>query len=137
MTVQPNVTNSIQIAPGTGKEIIIIVIAIIILYIIVQVISYWRIFNKAGRPGWLTLVPVVNQKVTFEIAGAEWSAIYLFNFAHYYARTVMTASLAEHFGKSKTWGIMMLGNLPFIGYPILAFGSSKYISSSAKTESIV
>ena len=42
------------------------------------------------------------------------------------ATLVVSINVAKKFGKSTVFGVFLLGLLPFIGYPILAFGSAKY-----------
>lgn len=36
------------------------------LYIIIQIIAYWRIFTKAGQAGWKCLVPILSQYTAFK-----------------------------------------------------------------------
>ena len=44
--------------------------AIILLVVsIYQIIVMWRIFSKAGKPGWASLIPIYNTIVLFQICG--------------------------------------------------------------------
>lgn len=52
----------------------------IVLFLIVPLVvwSFWRIFSKAGFPGWLALgmlVPLVNLGLLFYLGFAEWPAL--------------------------------------------------------------
>lgn len=57
---------------GATEWIILVFIALVI------VLPYWRIFTKAGFPGWLSLtmiIPGVNLLALFYLAFAEWPAL--------------------------------------------------------------
>ena len=53
-----------------------IVSGILVLFVIpIIVIPYWKIFNKAGFSGWLSLlmmVPLANLIVLYVVAFSEW-----------------------------------------------------------------
>ena len=40
----------------------------LIVYYILMVIAYWKLFEKAGIPGWLSVIPIVNVYFMFKIA---------------------------------------------------------------------
>ena len=102
---------------------LVFILAISIFMTIVQ----WKIFVKAGEPGWAVLVPFygsyVMAKITF---GNGWlfllAAIPLVNIVFL---IMMTNRLSKAFGHGVgfTFGLLFLA---FIFYPILAFGSSEY-----------
>ena len=58
--------------PGTGFWILIIFIIAFYLYV------YWRIFEKAGKPGWASLIPIYNTIILLEIVGKPWWWLLLF-----------------------------------------------------------
>ena len=39
-----------------------------LLYLVPAIVLYWRIFTKAGKPGWQSIVPVYNAVVLADIA---------------------------------------------------------------------
>jgi hypothetical protein len=42
-------------------------------------VGWWRTFEKAGRPGWTSAIPIYNFQVALEIAGhPAWWVILLF-----------------------------------------------------------
>ncbi|TAK35295.1 MAG: hypothetical protein EPO21_06220 [Chloroflexota bacterium] len=60
--------------PGIGVPELMIVLAMLAIAGIV-VVPYWRIFSRAGFPGWLglgQLVPLLNIILLFYLAFAEW-----------------------------------------------------------------
>jgi len=90
--------------------------------------SQWIIFQKAGKRGWYSLVPVYGALVLLQIIGKPWWWILLFliPFANIVFAIWMLNLLSKSYGKSEgfTVGLILLS---FIFYPILAFGDAKYI----------
>lgn len=121
-------------------------IGIIIVSIIV-LIARWKLFKKAGRKPWESLIPIHSDIVEFELGGIEtywyfvnyvvlipflgwffgWIAIIAINFWRCIA-------LSKSFGKSTGFGVLM-GFFPFVAYPMLAFGNSQYIGPQTNTSS--
>ncbi len=52
-----------------------IYLLIFILWYVLQVIAYWKVFSKAGQPGWKSLIPFYNQYVQFRIS---WRIPYMY-----------------------------------------------------------
>jgi hypothetical protein len=101
---------------------------VIMLLICVAVIaSVWRVFTKAGKPGWAAIVPIYNVLVMFEIAGMPaWNIILLFiPIANLYAAFKMSVGIAKAFGQGTGFGLglMFLG---FVFWPVLGFGNAQY-----------
>ncbi len=102
----------------------------IIIYLVVLVLmiaSYWKIFTKAGKPGWASLVPIYNIIVLLEVARQPlWMIILLFiPIANIVVYIIVAIELSKNFGKSGGFaaGLILLS---IIFYPILAFGSAEY-----------
>lgn len=104
------------------------IISIISLIII---IAMWKIFTKAGKPGWAAIIPIYNAVVLFQISGlSPWLLLIglipgLGQMALGIIGIIATFRLATAFGKDVGYGFGLLF-LPFIFYPILAFGDAKY-----------
>ena len=115
----------------------LIVLWILVLVITVFLIaSMWKVFEKAGRPGWAAIVPIYNSWVGFEIAGKPgwWALIGLVPFVNiiYIVLWIIAClEIAKRFGKSDIWGFFMLFLFSFIGWPILGFGDAKYQAPGA------
>ena len=117
-------------AAGSIIGIIFISIFFAILYfgiIAFYIISLWKIFVKAGRPGWAAIIPFYNIFVEIEIVGLPWW-VFLLVFipgANIAALILISINLANVFGKSTGFavGLIFLG---FVFIPILAFDDSKY-----------
>ncbi len=110
----------------------------IIILVVIYIISMWKIFTKAGQPGWAAIVPVYNIIVQLNVQGrpAWWVIWWLIPFVNYVSTWVMMIitgiDLSKRFGKSGGFaaGIILL---PFIFLPILAFGSSQYQAAPTAT----
>lgn len=98
-----------------------------LVVILLIVISMWKIFVKAGKPGWAAIVPIYNLIVILEIAGKPiwWFILLLIPFVNIIVLIMVLIAFAKNFGKGAGFAIGML-ILPFIFYPMLAFGDAKY-----------
>jgi len=102
---------------------------IYLISIVVVAVSMWKIFVKAGKPGWAALIPIYNLYMFLVIAGRPgwWLILYIVPIVNIIITFMVAVSLAKMFGRSTMFGIVMLGIFNFIGYPILGFGKSQYI----------
>ena len=101
---------------------------LIFLAIIVGIIAgIWKVFTKAGKPGWAALIPIYNAIVILEIAGKPlwWIILLLIPVVNFVIAILVNIAVAEKFGKSSGFGVG-LALLGFIFYPILGFGDAKY-----------
>lgn len=107
---------------------ILIVILFIISYVLI-IVSLWKIFKKAGKPGWASIIPIYNIYVICQIAEKKWWNILLLliPIANIYAMIVLYNGLAKKFGKSEGFVVGMI-LLPIIFFPILAFSGSEPIN---------
>ncbi len=94
--------------------------------------SLWQIFNKAGAPGWAAVVPFYNVVVLAEVVGRPWWWVLLLfvPIAQFIVLILLAVDLARSFGKGIGFAIGMVF-LPFIFFPILAFGSAEYLGPAA------
>ena len=98
-----------------------------IAFIILMVAAMWKVFSKAGQPGWAAIIPIVNMYFLCKVAGRPgWWVILLFiPFVNLIILIILSIDVAKAFGKGAGFGIGLL-LLPFIFYPILGFGSAQY-----------
>ncbi len=68
-----SLTTSEAFAAGAiaGSFIIGLLIVLFILYII-EIIAVWKIFKKAGQPGWKSLIPIYNTYILYKIVGLSF-----------------------------------------------------------------
>ena len=94
---------------------------------VVMIVSWWKIFVKAGKPGWAAIVPLLNTLELLDIAGKPWWYLLLMMIpiVNIVMLFLISINVAQAFGKSSGFGIG-LAILPFILYPMLAFGKDQY-----------
>ena len=97
-----------------------------------MIASLWKIFTKAGQPGWASIIPIYNVIVLLKIAGKPlWYIILLIiPLVNIVVGILVLIELAKNFGKGVGFAIGLI-LLPIIFYPILAFGDAKYAPSAA------
>jgi hypothetical protein len=98
-----------------------------LLFAALLVASLWKIFAKAGEPGWAAIVPIYNIVVLLKVAGKPiWFIVLFFvPLVSLVAAFLVSFGLAKNFGKGGGFGVG-LALLGFIFYPILAFGDAQY-----------
>ena len=97
------------------------------------VVSEWKIFTKANKPGWACLIPIYSTLVLLEIIGKSWWWIFLFfiPIVNLVFAIWMINLLSKSFGKDEAFTVGLL-LIPIIFYPILGLGSSKYMGPAGK-----
>jgi len=94
----------------------------------------WKIFEKAGKPGWAVIVPIYNVIVLLEIVGRPWwwILLLLIPLVNIAVGFIVALDLSRSFGHDVAFalGLFFLG---IIFYPILAFGGDSYRGAAAAT----
>jgi hypothetical protein len=108
-----------------------------LLCLAVAIIAGWKLFTKAGQPGWAAIIPIYNLYVMTKIVGRPWwwLLLCLIPLVNIIIAFILAWDLAKSFGQSLMFaiGLMLLG---FIFYPILAFGPATYKGPSASGSSL-
>ncbi len=114
-------------AAGIGAGMLILYFVVLIFMLIVM----WKIFTKAGKPGWGILIPIYNIILMLEIAGRPgwWFLLMLIPGVNFVISIIVILDFAKAFGKGTGFGIGMLF-FGIIFYPILAFGDAQYVGSN-------
>ncbi|EJF51885.1 hypothetical protein SapgrDRAFT_0126 [Saprospira grandis DSM 2844] len=100
----------------------IIVLLIVYLLVVFGIIAgSWKIFEKAGKPGWAAIVPIYNIIVALEIAEKPIWWIILPIIPVF----VVPIEIAKRFGKGTGFAMGMIF-LPFVFLPLLGFGEAHY-----------
>ena len=115
-------------APTISPIFMIIWLAVVILLIA----SMWKIFTKAGQPGWASLIPIYNIYVWCKIVGRPgwWVLLFFIPFVNFVIAIILGIDLAKSFGKGVGFGIGII-LLGIIFLPILAFSGATYQGPSA------
>ncbi len=107
---------------------LLIGLAIVVFFIA----ALWKVFTKAGKAGWLVLIPIVNVYTLLKIAGRPgwWLLLLLIPLVNLIIGILLALDLAKSFGKGAGFGL----GLAFLGpifYPILGYGSATYKGPAA------
>ena len=98
---------------------------VIFAVLVLQIIAMWKLFKKAGKPGWASLVPIYNTYIMCEIGEKAWWYVLLtfVPVVNIFALFMIYYGIAKKFGKEIGFAIGMF-LLPPIFFMILGFGKS-------------
>ena len=119
--------NSMQgaqaMSPAIGIGVLIVYLAVALLVIV----GFWKIFTKAGKPGWASIVPIYSAIVFLEIVGRPlwWFVLLLIPFVNFIVMIILMLDLAKRFGKGGGFAAGLI-LLPVVFIPLLGFGSAQY-----------
>lgn len=108
---------------------VMLVYSIFVLVIaVLTLVAMWKIFVKAGKPGWACLIPFYNMYCMYDIAwGNGW--LFLLTFipcVGFVFAIIMLFKLAKALGQGTGFGFGLLF-LNTIFVLILGFGKAEYI----------
>jgi hypothetical protein len=109
---------------GIGSWLFVIVV---LALSVALVAALWKVFEKAGQPGWGCLVPIYNLILLVRIAGKPdiWILFMFIPFVNFIIAILLAIEIAKRFGQGTGFGIG-LAFLPWVFYPILGFGDARY-----------
>src|SRR5216110_2271671 len=113
-------------APSPVSTIVGLLIALFLI------VAMWKVFTKAGQPGWASIIPIYNLYVWCKIVGRPgwWILLMLIPFVNIIVGIILCIDMAKSFGNGAGFGIG-LALLGVIFIPILGFGSAQYQGPSA------
>jgi hypothetical protein len=124
------VQDSFATQNGPGATFWIIWLAVMVFYIA----ALWKVFTKAGQPGWAAIVPIYNCVVLLQIGGKPiwWILLLLIPLVNIVVGIMMWHAISTNFGKGVgfTLGLIFLG---FIFIPILAWSDAEYLGPAGGT----
>ncbi len=100
--------------------------------LVFTVVGFWLMFDKAGQPGWASLIPFYNFYVMTKIAKLPgyYTALAFVPLVQIYAFWQIYSRIGRNFGKGAGFGLGMLFFTP-IFVCILGFGDSNYQDESS------
>lgn len=108
---------------GAGIGIIVVLLAIMVF----MIVCMWKVFVKAGQPGWACIVPIYNLVVLLQIVNKPvwWIILMLIPIVNFVILIIIYHRLSLSFGKGGgfTLGLIFLN---IIFWAILAFDNSVY-----------
>ncbi|MEC3881866.1 DUF5684 domain-containing protein [Parapedobacter sp. 10938] len=115
---------------GMGVGAVIFYLAIIVLYIA----GMWKIFEKAGKPGWAAIIPIYNMIIIAEIVGKPiwWGIVAaLVPCVNIVFSIWLMNLLMKSFGKDVPLWTILTVFFGFVTIPVIGFGSDRYIGPTA------
>ena len=87
----------------------------------------WKIFEKAGKPGWAALIPIFNTLIQLEIVQRPlwWVFLMFVPGVNLIITVIVIFDLAKVFGKDNGFAFGLLFLAP-VFVPILALGNAVY-----------
>jgi hypothetical protein len=128
---QPNLRTPARMfftGPFIGFALIVLVICLA---------GWWKLFVKAGYPGWACLVPFYNAYIMMKIAGRPgwWLLLLIIPLVNIVISLVVAMDIAKAFGQSGAFGFFLNFLLGGIGYLILGFGNYRYLGPQTQAMS--
>jgi hypothetical protein len=139
-----------------GTELFLVTFALFGAFLFfLFVIGAYKVFEKAGRPGWAIFIPIYNLWTLADIGDKPgwWglvtvlaiiryndlnrnSAILndfvnLFTLVGLVLYVIISLNVAKNFNRTNSFGVFLV-IVPFVGYPMLAFGPSPYKTTRNK-----
>lgn len=123
-----NMRKALEAAAANGNQgpgVVPLLVAGLIC--IVMLAAMWKVFTKAGKPGWACLIPIYNLIVLLDIAGkpAWWVILFFIPIVSFVMTILMYVGLANRFGKGGGFAVGLVFLSP-IFFMILGFGSAQY-----------
>lgn len=98
-----------------------------LIILAITLAGFWRMFTKAKQPGWAAIIPIYNIYIILKITNKPWwwLLLLLIPLVNFFVIIMIMYNLAQAFGRG-LGSTLLLVLLPFIGAPMLGFGSAKY-----------
>lgn len=105
---------------------------VVFIVAVLAIIAMWKVFTKAGKPGWASIIPIYNTIVLLEIAGRPvwWVLLLFIPLVNVVVLVLVMLDLAKSFGKGTGFaiGLILFSTIFFL---ILGFDSSTYKGQGA------
>ena len=116
-----------QVLRGFAAMFTATFVVVILTLVVLAIAGWWKVFTKAGQPGWAVIIPIYNFIVLLNIVGrpAWWVVLMFVPLVNIVISIIVHLELAKSFGKGTGFGL----GLVFLGvifFPILGFGDARY-----------
>lgn len=110
-------------------------IFLLMIYLVIAItviVGWWKMFSKAGQPGWGAIVPIYNTYLLCKIGGRPgwWLILLLIPYVNFIFYIIVMLDIAKSFGRGVGFGVGLILLNP-IFMMILGFGSSEYQGPAA------
>lgn len=103
-----------------------------LIFALLSIAAQWKIFTKAGKPGWAAIIPIYNLVVLMEIVGRPlWFVVLFFiPFINIIALILVMLDLAASFDKDMIFAVLLILFSPIM-FLVLGFGDARYVGPRA------
>jgi len=123
----PTISSSSMILAMLASGIAMLFLQIIVLFLIITYEAQWKIFKKAGRKGWESLIPIYNTIIFIKICQKPvwWIWLMLIPLVNIIFAVMIYHGLSKAFGKTEGFTVGLIF-LPFVFFPKLGLSQLKY-----------
>ena|ERR1700744_85834 len=101
---------------------------IIVFCFAIYALLFWKLFEKAGQPGWASMIPIYNLYILCKIGGKPgwWLLLCCIPAVNVIFIIWIYNMISKSFGKDEAYtvGLVLLG---IVFFPILGFGDARYL----------
>ena len=115
-----------EAASAAAGPIVMVLVVIWLALAVLMIAALWKVFEKAGEPGWAAIVPIYNFIVMLRVAGKPgwWILLMLIPGVNLIIMIIAMIALAARFGKGTGFGLGLAFLAP-IFLPMLAWGDAQ------------
>ncbi len=110
---------------GSSPGVMLVQVALVVA----TFAGLWKMFTKAGQPGWAAIVPIYNMVILLKLVGRPiwWILLFIVPLVNIVIAFILAMDTAKAYGKSGVFGFFGLFLFSFVGYPMLGFGNAQYL----------
>jgi hypothetical protein len=122
-----------QASNGLSIGPLAIILLLSLAISVLMIAAMWRLFSKAGQPGWAAIIPFYNTIVLLRVIGKPWWWMLLtfIPVVNIVISVLVGLELAKSFGKGAGFGVLTFF-FSIIFIPILAFGEARYVGPGGR-----
>lgn len=104
-----------------------IVLVLLFAWLVVVLLAGWKLYTKAGQPGWVALIPFLNVFGLLKIVHRPlwWFLLLLIPFVNIVFLVIIFNDLSKAFGHGVGMTVLLV-LLTAVGYLVIGFGDSRY-----------
>jgi len=132
--MDPASAGEIEAAAAIAGTVGLVYAVVMFVVVAIMIAGMWKIFAKAGKPGWAAIVPIYNLIVLLEIVGkpAWWVVLMFLPGVNFVIAILIYLELAKAFGKGTGFAVGLIV-FPVVFFPMLGFGKGQYKGVAAAT----
>ncbi len=110
--------------------------ALTLVFAVFVIIGLWKMFTKAGRPGWAAIIPFYNTYTTLKVGSKPgwWLILLIIPIVNIYFSVVLGIAIAKRFDRSTFFGAVICGLFGSVGYAIIGYSGDTYNPAEEEQE---